>query len=337
LDQALRDRGVRSEIVSLSTGDGPSQLDVRVLARRSLSPVALWRLNAAARRVDVVVAHGSRTLLACALATPTSGVPFVYKNIGDTAYWSRSTLRRVRVGAALRRAAVVVAMTTDAKRSLHEHHGLPLESVVVIPSWRSASRFRPVTAAQRREARQALGLSGDDPVFLVLGALAPEKRVDLAIEAVAGIAGAKLLVAGYGPERGALEATASSRMPGRVVFTGLVDRPEEVLRAADVVVQSSASEGVPGVLIEAGLSALPVVAFDVGGVSAVVDNGRTGLLVQPGDVAGLRRACEAVLVSPDSMGRNGRERCAREFDMDQVVDRWLELLERVALGRTSIP
>jgi glycosyltransferase involved in cell wall biosynthesis len=121
-------------------------------------------------------------------------------------------------------------------------------------------------------------------------------------------------------------------MPGRAVFTGLIDEPESVFPAADVVVLSSASEGVPGVLIEAGLSALPSVAFDVGGVAAVLEHGDTGLLVPTGDVGGLRAACQVAFQERERMGSSARRRCAAEFDLDRSVGLWYELLERVASG-----
>jgi glycosyltransferase involved in cell wall biosynthesis len=289
-------------------------------------------LRSLVRRFDVAVAHGSRSLPASAIALAGTDVPFVYKNIGDTAYWSASPLRRMRVSLSLRRAAAIVAMTDGAKRSLLDHHGLADSRVIVIPSWRPASRFPPVNPDRRKAARLSLGLRTDEMVYLIMGALTPEKRVGLAIEAVAGIPNARLLVVGQGPERASLDAQAERLMPGRAVFTGLVDEPETVFPAADVVVLSSASEGVPGVLIEGGLSGLPSVAFDVGGVAAVLAHGRTGLLVPTGDVGALREACQEAYRDRERMGRLARHRCAAEFDLDRAVGHWYELLERVARG-----
>ena len=68
----------------------------------------------------------------------------------------------------------------------------------------------------------------------------------------------------------------------RIHFAGSLTDVAPALAAADVVVLSSRTEGMPGVLIEAGLSARPVVAYDVGAVSEVVADGETGLLVAPG-------------------------------------------------------
>jgi glycosyltransferase involved in cell wall biosynthesis len=320
---------VQGDIVSLTPGAGTTPLDVEVIGGHSLSPRTLRRLRRRAQAHDIVVAHGSRTLPASAISLAGAGIPFVYKNIGDTAYWSSTPLRKLRAGAAMRRSVAVVAMYDGAKQTLRSHHGLPPPEVVVIPSWRSGERFKPTTAAGREKARMRLGVDPTVPVYLVLGALAAEKRFDLAIEAVAAVPDAHLVLVGEGPERKRLERQAEAQMPGRFHFTGSVSKPETVLHAADVVLLTSESEGVPGVLIEAGLTALPVVAFDVGGVSSVVADGQTGLLVKPGDVRALTEACKRVLRDADSMGQLARERCLREFDTDLVVDMWLGLLRRM--------
>jgi glycosyltransferase involved in cell wall biosynthesis len=329
LNQALQQRGVHGEIVSLSQGSGGPTLDVEVLGGHSLSPSTLLKFRARSRNADVVVAHGSRTLPASAIALAGRQVPFVYKNIGETAYWSASPLRRMRVRAALRRSAAVIALTSTAKKSLHIRHGLPDEQVVVIPSWRSGGRFVPVTGARRHAARAALGLPDGVVVYLILGALASEKRVDLAIAAVAPIAGAYLLVVGDGPERARLEVAAEATIPGRCVFAGAVDEPEALLPAANAVLLTSESEGVPGVLIEAGLSCLPTVAYDVGGVSSVVLHEETGLLVPPGDVDAMTAACRRVVEHADAMGERARRRCLELYDTDRVVGMWLALLQSV--------
>ncbi|MGH8893532.1 MAG: glycosyltransferase family 4 protein [Actinomycetes bacterium] len=329
LDRALRQRGVVGDIVCLTPPSGTTALNVEALGGHSLAPTTLMRLRARARFHDVVVAHGSRTLPASAISLVGTGVPFVYKNIGDTAYWSSTTLRRLRVGAALRRTAAVVTLHGGAKAGMHDHHGLSDSRVVVIPSWRSGERFKPVTAVRRRQARFELGLDQTRSVFLVMGALAIEKRFELAIEAVAPLPDAVLVIVGDGPERSRLERKAAAMMPGRCLFTGSVACPESVLPAADVVLLTSESEGVPGVLIEAGLSSLPVVAFDVGGVSSVVVDGATGLLVPPADVVAMTAACARVLGDARGMGRRARERCLHEYDTERVVDMWLALLRNV--------
>ena len=138
--------------------------------------------------------------------------------------------------------------------------------------------------------------------------------------------GVHLLVAGDGPERAALEAQAARDAPARVRFAGTVPDGAAVVAAADAVSSSSRTEGMPGVLIEAGLAARPAVAFDVGAVSEVVVDGETGVLVAPDDVPALAGgACGGFSDHAAAMGAAARERCLARFEIGVVGARWAEL------------
>jgi glycosyltransferase involved in cell wall biosynthesis len=77
---------------------------------------------------------------------------------------------------------------------------------------------------------------------------------------------------------------------------------------------------VPGVLIEAGLAALPVVATDVGWVREVIVDGVTGVLVPPAPSAELAAAVRRVLAERDRMGRAARVRCLEQFEFGSVLE-----------------
>ena len=81
-----------------------------------------------------------------------------------------------------------------------------------------------------------------------------------------------LLVVGDGPDRAAVEESAGRKLGDRAVFTGVLDSVADVYAAIDVLVLTSATEGMPGVMIEAALSGVPVVAPDVGAVRWLFDN-----------------------------------------------------------------
>jgi glycosyltransferase involved in cell wall biosynthesis len=274
-------------------------------------------------------------LLACGLGLIGLGVPFVYLSIGDPRYWAMSPARRLRIGWLIRRASAVVAISPTAREVLVDFYQLDAERVHVIPNGRPAARFVPADADSRAAARRDLGLPTTAQVVAVVGALGPEKRVDVAIEAVAGLPGAVLVVAGDGPERSALETLAARAAPGRVVFLGATDEPGVVLAAADVLALSSDSEGVPGVVIEAGLAGLPVVATDVGWVRDVVRPGETGLLVPPGRSDLFGAALREAFDQRDDLGRAGRALCLAEFEMGPVVDKWQRLIERTSSRRRN--
>ena len=325
----LRGRGLHSEICCVAPGEGDERLPVEALASSRFSVAGLRTLRRKAADADVVVAHGSSTLLACGAALLGTGVPFIYLSIGDPRHWAGKWHRRLRAGALIRRAAAVVAISLSARDVLVRHYGLNRSRVHVIPNGRSAATFAPADHDRQDAARTELGLPDTVDLVVSVGALSPEKRVDVAIEAVAKIPDVVLAVAGSGPERSELEALARRSAPGRVYFLGATDGVETVLAAADVLVLSSASEGVPGVLIEAGLSGLPVVATDVGFVKDVVRPGDTGLLVPPGRPDLLAVALREALARRGELGRAGRDHCLAEFEMSTITDKWLRLLEGV--------
>jgi glycosyltransferase involved in cell wall biosynthesis len=135
-----------------------------------------------------------------------------------------------------------------------------------------------------------------------VGRLAPQKRAELAVEALAQVRQpATLLVVGDGPDRELVDLTIDrSPVRERIVRHGFVDhtRIPAVLRSLDVLVLPSAYEELGSVLVEAMAVGLPVVASRVGGIPEVVADEVTGLLVEPGDVAGFAAAIDRVLGDP---------------------------------------
>ncbi|MFI1581011.1 glycosyltransferase family 4 protein [Embleya sp. NPDC020630] len=345
LDAALRDRGRSSAVVALA---GSGEMDFPVLGPGRLHPSTLRELRRRAAGAGVVIAHGSTTLDACGIALAGTGTPFVYVNIGDPRHWARDALRRARVGLLLRRAAAIASVSPTGREILLHTYRLAPGRVRAIPNGRRPERFPPPDATDRSKARAELRLPTGATVLVVVGALAVEKRVALAIEAFAQLVEGdsqraeeasehaelptyRLLVAGEGPERAALEALAARRAPGRVTFTGNLADLGPVYRAGDVLVLSSTSEGVPGVLVEAGMTAIPAAATDVGFVRDVVVDGVTGALAEvgpgAGDPAPLVAAIRRVLADRDAMGRAARARCLERHAMETVVDAWTALLD----------
>jgi glycosyltransferase involved in cell wall biosynthesis len=322
-----------ARVVALAPGAQGNPLGVEILGTRTLGPGTLAALRRDARAAGAVVAHGSRTLPASVLALAGHRVPLVYRSIGDPRAWSGQGLRRWRVARLLARVDHVVAIWPGAAEALVALHGLDPDRISVIPSGVPAARCPVPDAGARREARRQLGLPATAPVVAAIGALSPEKGLEVAIEAVAKLDGAHLLVAGDGPQRASLETRAGEAAPGRVHFAGVLPGPGLALAAADAVVLTSRTEGLPGVLIEAGLAARPAVATDVGGVGEVVRHGETGILVEPGDAAGVTGALQRLLDGEperSAMGQAARRHCLATFEIGVVAAAWAALLERLA-------
>jgi glycosyltransferase involved in cell wall biosynthesis len=324
------ERGRRSvATMALVPGSSRQLLPVPALGKRRLGIGTLRALRSRSRRSRVLVAHGSSTLPASVMATLGTGVPLVYRSIGDPRYWSRSNRTRLQTAALLRYAQLVVALSEEAARDLVTRVGVPEHKVTVIPNGVSARRFPAIDARGRAVARRRLGVSDWTPIAVFLGALSPEKEVGTAIAAVAKLPDVHLLVAGDGPERHALEDLAARVAPGRVKFVGATDDPAQTLAAADVVVLSSRTEGLPGVLIEAGMSALPSVTTDVGLVREIIVDGETGFVVARDRPELFADAIERAVANAPTLGGAARERCLTRFEIAVVAEAWERALDRV--------
>ncbi|MFI9553894.1 glycosyltransferase [Nonomuraea endophytica] len=156
--------------------------------------------------------------------------------------------------------------------------------------------------------------------LVCVGRLSPEKGIDVAIRAVGMLRGkAQLVIAGDGPEWVALERLADEVAPGRVHFTGKLDRVRvlELIRSATaLVVPSRWYENQPMTILEAFACGVPVIGTAMGGIPELVVDGATGRLVPPDDPLMLSSAALALLRNPDAslaMGKAGREVAVRRF------------------------
>jgi glycosyltransferase involved in cell wall biosynthesis len=333
LAHGLEALGVRNEVVALAPGEHGDLLPIECLGPSRRSWRTIRALRRRAREFDVVVAHGSATLLVSAVGLWGSRVPFVYRQISDPLHWAASLPRRVRVGLFLRQAAGIVSLSPSVAEVVSAHYRLPLSKITVLPNAVPAGPFAPPSEVERATARAKLNLQPDSTVALYVGALAPEKGVDMAIEAAGAIRGLQLVVVGSGPERDRLEELATRVAPGRVHFTGPLDKPVIAMHASDfIVLASKGGDSMPAVLIEAGLCGLAAVSTPVGAISDVVIDGHSGFVVPIDDQARLTAAVK--LLADDTQlhrdfGAAARERCLSRFTIEATATGWLDLLSWV--------
>jgi glycosyltransferase involved in cell wall biosynthesis len=156
------------------------------------------------------------------------------------------------------------------------------------------------------------------PKVLFAGRLSPEKRIDVVAAATDGL---PRIVAGDGPLRDLLP-DALGFVPQNELF-GLYDR-------AAVVLLASEREGLPNVVLEAMARGKTVVSTPVGGIPAVIEDGKTGLLVPIGDAQATRDAVERALADPElrrRLGAGARERVREYCSWDRVTERMLAVYE----------
>ena len=177
-----------------------------------------------------------------------------------------------------------------------------------------------------------------DPNILCLGRLVGEKGFDIAISAFAKISdrfpSAILTIAGDGVERESLMQQArSSECPHKIQFTGRVahaDVPATIGRSSFVVMPSR-FEPFGLVALEAGRMARPVIASAVGGLSDIIVNNETGLLVREGDVSALADAMTRLLTDAQEVWRLGsaaRIRVDSIFSDERTTTMYEELFQR---------
>jgi glycosyltransferase involved in cell wall biosynthesis len=186
----------------------------------------------------------------------------------------------------------------------------------------------------------------EPPLVLYAGRLAPEKGVAVLVRAFAIVAetipAARLLIAGEGPQRAALEAlVAELGLRNAVEFAGRLPRPELEERAGSAWAQAVPSlwaEPFGNVVAEAMARGTAVVASNAGGPAEIVRPGETGLLAAPGDVDGLAAALLEVLgdrALAERLGEAGRTVAAEDLSFDGWLARFETIYERLRQRRAA--
>ncbi|MGG7442156.1 glycosyltransferase [Zafaria sp. J156] len=351
--RALRARGAAVTLYCARTGGAPpADLDgLRVVERRlGRGPAAereLAQIRAsreAARRIaddgaDLVYERYSlfSTVLAELGGQGVPGILEVNAPLIDEQRRHRELhhegraleVARAQIGAAVRTVCVSGAVADWARG--HAPVGAA-DRVRVVANGVNTDRIRPGTGT----APSAV------PTVVFVGTLKPWHGVETLIDAVAASAGRwRLRIVGDGPLRGALEDRAAALGPaaaGRVEFTGAV-APERIgpllgdaeLAAAPYPAASEAESYFSPLKIYEYLAAgLPVVGSRVGQVPGIVDDGRTGVLVEPSDAGALAAALDALAADParrEGMARAARAEAVEHHGWDRVLDRILDGLD----------
>ncbi len=273
----LDDPGVRAHrLLSLFDGQQQVRTDASLgcaaeSAAGGYHPLVVTKLRAALDRIDpaVVVAHGSDPLKYLVPAVLGRRRPLVYYAIGT---YSGARDRHLQVGlwrTLVARVDAVAACGQETARECTELLGVPADRVMTVANGRDPAVFAP--GAPR--AADAL------PMITFVGALTAGKRPHCFVELVAALRAEgrefDARIVGDGPLRSGLVGLADA---AGVELLGSRSDVADLLRGSDLLVFPSrpAGEGMPGVLIEAGLSGIPVVATDVPGVRTIVEDGATG-------------------------------------------------------------
>ena len=311
----------------------------RYASARIAGPVLRFAALARRLRPHVVHAHSGTAVLAvpAALAVRRAGRLLDVHDAPGNGRHSRAT--EAAEGWLCRRLGFVpVAHSTSVRREVAAAWRLPEAEVPVIPLCVPPELFTAVV--DRATWRQSLGIAPGELVVLSVARLVPTKNIGLLIDAAQLLrqrgTNATFVVAAGGPDGPALQE--------RIDRLGLTDRflllgtrtgaaLADVYGSADVFCSTSDYEGFGLAVAEAMASGLPVVATAVGGVTDLVVDQATGVLVPAGDAGAVADALEALLGDPGrrrDLGEAGRARAAERFDRRRMAGDYLARYHEVA-------
>jgi glycosyltransferase involved in cell wall biosynthesis len=318
-----RDPGVR--LHEIAPGRGPSLADFRSL--RTLLPLV--------RSADVVHLHSSKVgfigRVAASLSRRRDAViftPHAWSFWADSGAAARLyvTLERIAAGSCR---LIMVVSEAERRAGLEAGVGTPSQYRVVL----NGVELERFSAVRRPVANR----------IIAVGRLARQKRPDVLVRMVGYLRErnpqVELHLVGDGPDRAQVEALiAELRLRDHVKLLGTrADVPALLSRAACFVLASD-YEGCPLSILEAMAAGVAVVSTRVGGVPEIVEDGRTGRLVEPGDPEALARVLGDVLEDPGTLrrlGEEGRRVAAARFSRERMAAEVQQLYDETAEATAS--
>lgn len=205
---------------------------------------------------------------------------------------------------------------------------VPFEKRIFIPNGVDIEAFAPPSSDQKKQLREQLSIPFHATVIVYLGRLVAEKRVDHLLRIWPQIKTVfpetLLLIIGTGSEETLLQGLAGDG----VRFTGQIRDSVRYLKAADLYVSPSSTEGLSLSLLEALSCGLSVLATSVGGARDVIQHNVNGYLIPPEDLSSLKNGLLTLLGDEalrTKLGQGGRQRIISDYSLDSVADKLSDL------------
>jgi len=287
---------------------------------------------------DIIHAHWILPQgLVAALARKMTGVPFILTTHGGDIYGLRGKFASALKGYALRNASTVTVVSKDIQNTIKHKFGNDIHTDVISMGVDS-SRFHPDKA--NPQIRKRFDIKG--PFLLYVGRLSEKKGVSYLLEAIPLVLrhmpDSKLLIIGTGELDAQLKKQADFLgLNNHVVFTGAVPNYElpayfasaDIFIGPSVVASGGDTEGFGLVFVEAAMSGCIVVGTRVGGISDIILDGETGLLVPEKNPEAIAETLLKIL--PDHrqikyIKQNARERMVKHFDWQAIAKLYAKVL-----------
>lgn len=223
-----------------------------------------------------------------------------------------------------------VVVVSDAVGAILRHSGMSERKLRTIANGVEVERFQG-TQPSLKSSSSTFSLVG------FVGRLVPGKGADVLLRAAPRVLSrypnSRFVLVGDGPARRELESLASQLgVTDRVLFAGVREDMPQVYRSFDLLVLPSFCEAMPMCVLEAMAAGKPVIATRVGAVPKLIEDDETGILIEPGDVAGLSAAILNLLEDPQRahrLGKSGQTRATEQFSDHAMACEYVHLYSEV--------
>lgn len=317
--------------------------------RISGDPRVVYRIARLLRseRIDILHVHLPYTAVVGRLAARLAGTPrviYTEHNLQERYRPVTRFLNQVTMGLS----DLTIAVSEEVRRSLLTSPLVRNKNVRTILNGVDVDLLVKA-ASEGGDVRGELGIPADRQIVGVVNVFRVQKRLDVWIRAARIVAQTMpdvvFVLVGDGPVRGDIEAQARrDGLDRRVYFTGLRHDAPRLMAAFDVFMLSSEFEGLPVAVLEAMALRIPVVATRVGGLPAVIDDGYSGFLVEPGNPEALADQVTTLLRAPalrQSFADAGAVRVREQFSTARMVreteDIYRQVLDEPAHAGGTVP
>lgn len=304
----------------------------------------VFKVAQQAKQFDLIFANSQKSFVVTALAGLMAKRPVVWC-LHDILSSEHFGALNIKVGVTLaNQCAAKVIANSEATAQAFIASGGKASLVSVVHNGIAADSFDAIEAEETAATRAALGLS-DKPVVGVFSRLSPWKGQHVLLEALRELPEVQAVIVGealFGEEAYAEKLkhlVQNFGLSERVHFLGFRPDIAKLMKSVDIIVHTSvAPEPFGRVVVEGMLSRKPVIAANAGGVLEIIEDGSSGLLVEPGNSQELKKALAHVLNDSNfaqTLGDAAYQRATTAFSLETMVSRIHEVLANVLLDNKT--